>query len=315
MEGLNNIPTVSIIMAAYNAEATVGKMVEAILAQTFSDWELVAVDDGSTDGTGTILDGFSNRDSRIRVIHKANGGVAAARQTGIDNARGEYTIHADADDWVEPDMLAELVATARDNDADIVICNYYTDAPGEPSREVAQRPDSLDCIEVLYGLYAKGLFGGLCHKLIKKSVYDKEHIRFEPGVNYCEDMLILTRMLLSGNLNIAYHDGAYYHYVVNPSSLTGNVSLSGFNSVKRFHQIVSNIFPDEPRFAKVVDAFALNEFIVMFTNKLYANTGELKREYKKVKVSAMSDACPRWRFGYKCIEWGMIGLAHKLIRF
>ena len=83
IEGAN--PVVSIIMPVYNAEATVGRMVESILNQTFTDWELIAVDDGSTDRSGAILDGYAARDEHVRVLHKSNGGVAAARQDGVDH--------------------------------------------------------------------------------------------------------------------------------------------------------------------------------------------------------------------------------------
>ena len=96
IEGAN--PVVSIIMPVYNAEATVGRMVGSI------------VNHGSTDRSGAILDGYAARDERVRVLHKSNGGVAAARQDGVDHASGIYTIHADSDDWVEPQMLADMVA-------------------------------------------------------------------------------------------------------------------------------------------------------------------------------------------------------------
>jgi glycosyltransferase involved in cell wall biosynthesis len=311
------LPTVSIILAAYNAETTIERMLQSIQSQTFSDWELVAVDDGSTDSTGKILEKYSAQDSRIRVIHKSNGGVAMARQTGMDNARGEYTIHADADDWVEPTMLEELFATAIAENADIVICDYYTDIVGKQSKRVVQRPDSLKAQDVLSSLYAKGLFGGLWHKLIKKSVYDRSAIRFTPGVNYCEDLLVLTRILTSENYTpkITYHEGSYYHYVVNNTSLTQCVTSAGFESVQRFHRYAADLLPKE-RFSDVIEQFAVTEFVILFTNHLYSNGAHLRDCYRRVRVQINeSRPCLRWRLGFWLINIGLTSLAHRLIKF
>ena len=120
-----NTPLVSVIVPVYKAEAYLHKCVDSLLAQTMTDFEVLLIDDGSPDRSGAICDEYAAKDSRIRVFHKENGGVASARQVGIENVRGEYTIHADPDDWVEPTMLEELYAKAKEDDADMVICDYY----------------------------------------------------------------------------------------------------------------------------------------------------------------------------------------------
>lgn len=120
-------PKISIISPVYNAERYIVKCLDSILVQTFQDWELILVDDGSSDKSGVICDEYAARDSRVIVIHKENGGVGAARQTGLDAVTGEYVIHADPDDWVEPTMLQELYAKAVAEAADVVICDYYVD--------------------------------------------------------------------------------------------------------------------------------------------------------------------------------------------
>ena len=101
-------PKVSVIVPVYKAELYLPRCVGSILSQTFSDFELLLIDDGSPDCSGRICDEYAEKDSRIRVFHKENGGVASARQMGLDNAKGEYTIHVDPDDWVEPNMLEIL---------------------------------------------------------------------------------------------------------------------------------------------------------------------------------------------------------------
>ena len=118
--------SVSIIVPVYKAEAYLHHCLDSILAQTFTDWELLLVDDGSPDRSGVICDEYAAKDDRIIVFHKENGGVSSARQKGQDEAQGEYTIHADPDDWVEPTMLEELYKKAKADDADMVICDYFS---------------------------------------------------------------------------------------------------------------------------------------------------------------------------------------------
>lgn len=121
---MNKEPKISVIVPVYKAEAYLHRCVDSIIAQTFTDWELLLVDDGSPDRSGDICDEYASKDARIRVFHKENGGVSSARQKGLDEAIGEYTIHADPDDWVEPMMLEELYKKAKEDDADMVICDF-----------------------------------------------------------------------------------------------------------------------------------------------------------------------------------------------
>lgn len=306
---------ISVIMPVYNAASTVGRMIDSIIAQSFADWELIAVDDGSTDESSAILDRYAECDSRIKVIHKSNGGVASARQTGIDAAIGEYTIHADSDDWVEPDMLRDMRDKAISDDADIVIADFYTDRNGVSTISV-QRPKSTKPLQVLHDLYVNGLFGGLWHKLIRKSIYDKNGIHFIKGINYCEDLLILTKMLLWTNPKVSYIPEAYYHYVTNNASLTRSVSHNGLESMKRFHREAAKALVGVNGFDNVTVNFAVKEFIVLFTNRLYDNKAKLRKEFNHVKPLIRSTKYGiRWELGFRCIRIGLTGLAHKLIQF
>ena len=203
-------PSVSVIVAAYNAEKYIRRCLDSLLAQTMTDFELIVVDDGSTDGTPAILDEYAAADSRIRVIHKPNGGVASARQAGMDAAAGEYTIHADADDWVEPEMLQEMLASARTNEVDMVFCDFYIVHPGNVVEYRSQKPKSLNPLSVM-GEMMFDLHGSLCNKLIRKSLLDKYGIRFVEGMNMAEDQYLILR-LLSHGCSVSYIPKAYYHY-------------------------------------------------------------------------------------------------------
>lgn len=124
---MKNEITVSIIMPVYNVEEYVGKAIESIQAQTLTDWEFLIVDDGTPDKSGEICDEYAKKDSRIRVIHKENGGAPSARNTAIPQAKGKYMYFMDSDDWAEPTMLEDMVKLAELNDLQLVVAGYYID--------------------------------------------------------------------------------------------------------------------------------------------------------------------------------------------
>ena len=121
---MSNTKNISVIVPVYKAEKYLSRCVNSILGQTFSDFELILIDDGSPDKSGILCEEFAKKDARIRVIHQKNQGVSAARQKGLDNATGEYVIHADPDDWVEPDWLETLYLEAERTKADMVMCDF-----------------------------------------------------------------------------------------------------------------------------------------------------------------------------------------------
>ena len=131
--GMSHRPEISIIVAVYNAEKTLKRCVDSLLAQTFAHFEVLLIDDGSTDNSGALCDHYAARDARCRVMHQSNGGVASVRQKGIEEASGRYSIHVDADDWADPTMLANLYTEAERGNADIVLwMEYLPDASSMP---------------------------------------------------------------------------------------------------------------------------------------------------------------------------------------
>ncbi len=118
---------ISVIMPVYKVEKFVGKAIESILSQTLTEFEMIAVDDGTPDNSGKICDDYALKDSRIKVIHKENGGAPSARNMAMDIARGKYFYFMDSDDWAEPTMLADMYALAEENEAQYVVTGYYID--------------------------------------------------------------------------------------------------------------------------------------------------------------------------------------------
>ncbi len=236
-------PDISIIVPVYNAEAYMHRCVDSLLAQTFDNFEVVLIDDGSPDSSGAICDEYARKDSRIRVFHKENGGVASARQLGIDKARGEYTIHADPDDWVEPTMLEELYNKAKTETADMVICDFLVEDNGNNSYRV-QQPTSSSADAVLDDLLFHRLHGSLWNKLIRRECYKLYNIAFVKELNYCEDYLVCVK-LLQKDIKVAYLNKAFYHYdqIVNSGSITRNFSTALFELRKMFISRLEEVIP------------------------------------------------------------------------
>lgn len=222
-------PAISIITPVYKAEKYMRRCIDSLLAQTFTDFELILIDDGSPDNSGAICEEYARKDPRVKVIHKENGGVSSARQCGIDNATGEYTIHADPDDWADATMLEELYEKATKENADIVICDYLSYKKGK-NRHITQAPQSLEAKELLRQYLRLELHGALWNKLIKRELYTRYSIKFPKEITRWEDMFVLCS-ILTHNVRTTYLPKAFYHYdlSINPNSI---VRKNGHKSVQ-----------------------------------------------------------------------------------
>lgn len=225
-----NMPKISIIVPVYKAEKYLNRCVDSILAQTFTDFELLLIDDGSPDRSGEICDEYAKKDSRIRVIHKENGGVSSARQRGLDESIGEYTIHADPDDWVEPTMLEELYNKAKEEDADMVICDFiYEYKTG--SFICKQHIDNCDAESILKKMFSQQLPGMCWNKLVRRKCYIDYDIRFPHNIILWEDLYVVCS-LLTHPIKCAYLAKALYHYdlVINNNSIVRIPTKKGLYS-------------------------------------------------------------------------------------
>lgn len=205
-------PKVSIIVPVYKAEKYLNRCLDSIIVQTFKDWELLLVDDGSPDNSGKLCDEYAQKDSRIKVFHKKNGGVSSARQMGLDNATGEYTIHADPDDWVEPTMLEELYAKTIEDKADMVICDYFTNKNNKQDYN-CQQPKEISSRGVMTGLLTGLLYGSCWNKLIETKKIKNNQIRFRTFLNVCEDRQFIIEVLPNIR-RVSYINKAFYHYTI-----------------------------------------------------------------------------------------------------
>lgn len=207
---------ITIIIPVYNAAAYLVRCLQSVVAQTYSDWECVLVDDGSKDESGAISDNWQVKDSRIRVIHQKNQGASIARQVGIASAQGMYLTFIDADDIVEPDYLESLYNALVDNNVDIAACDFirhHEDDDVEIDRTPVSR--TLE-YEELHLCFFKYDFWGFWGKIYKREVF--ENVYF-PQATLSEDYVVMAQLFHKFR-RMAFVPIPLYHYIVHDDSLT-----------------------------------------------------------------------------------------------
>ncbi|MDR2882241.1 MAG: glycosyltransferase [Alistipes sp.] len=205
---------VSVIVPVYNAERWLARCVESVLWQTHSELELILVNDGSTDGSGAMCDAAAG-DPRVRVIHKANAGVSAARNDGVEAARGEWIAFCDNDDFYAPGMLARLLALCNEHDADIAQCACAKGtaeslpAPAPQQAEVFTGRDILENFYTAASIY-------VWDKLYRRHVWAE--VRFPVGSYTDEDQHVVHHLLGAARRVAVTRETLYYHYI-HPASV------------------------------------------------------------------------------------------------
>ena len=223
-------PTVSIIVPVYNAEKTIGRCIDSILGQQYTDFELLLVDDGSKDGSGAICDSYALADSRVQVIHKENTGVSDTRNIGISRAAGVYLQFLDSDDWITPDATKLLVETARDHDCDLVISDFYRVVGERVSRKGDIDEDRVLTREE-YAAHmmeqpADFYYGVLWNKLYRRDIVESHRLRMDPELSWCEDFMFNLEYIRHAQRFYALQVPIYYYVKTKGSLASQSLSIS-----------------------------------------------------------------------------------------
>ncbi len=212
---------VSVIIPVYNAESYIARCVTSVLDQSYANLEVILVDDCSTDSTLSVLRRVldERNDGRARLIcHERNQGSAAARTTGINAAHGDYMVHVDCDDWVEPDFIAKMAAKATACNADIVVCEFnYVFAAHNEWKHISEPANATGFLaQVLNGT----LHASLCNKLIRSSIIMGHRLRPLPGVNILDDKSMLYKAAYYARTVAYVHEPLYCYNRCNAASYT-----------------------------------------------------------------------------------------------
>ena len=209
---------ISVIVPVYNVQVYLKKCLTSIISNTYSCLEIILVDDGSTDQSGTICDQFANLDKRIKVIHKKNGGLSSARNAGLDIANGDYIFFVDSDDWLEKSIFEKMVKSVHLSKADIVQCGYVRET--DSTNNYLFKPEN----KIFLGRYEisrelllqNNIIVNAWNKLYRKDVIGD--VRFFEGKNN-EDNIFITD-LLPKIKSISVISDPLYHYVIRSNSIT-----------------------------------------------------------------------------------------------
>lgn len=212
---------ISLIIPIYNASSYLSSTLEALLLPSSPSLEIILVDDGSTDASPSICDEYAEKDERIRVLHEPHSGVAHSRQVGLEAAKGVYILYVDADDQVEPDMIADMYQEAVTQKADMVICDYRElTYDGEVYRK--QEPTALSGEAILEDILSGKLYGALWNKMMRREWLLQTKASFPLELTMREDLIFLSQCLPYAS-KIAYIPKAYYGYERrNTSALTSH---------------------------------------------------------------------------------------------
>lgn len=280
-----HIPQISVIVPVYNVEPYIRKCIDSLLNQTFRDFELLLVDDGSTDRSGAICDEYVQMDARVRVFHTPNQGVSAARNWGLDQALGGWITFVDSDDWVEEGYLSCFFQTELSPKA-IVYQNIiydYTAYRRENKLAFSYDDASFDASGIIHAI---SRYRVLSDCFIAAKMFNKEVIR-QYGIRFCEDISLAEDMIFVRHYfyyveEVHIHSLAAYHYMQRPSSLT-NSYHSSEELILIFHELRKTI------------VFLLNKFsmnVTLYIKELYTLHGMMhligacrevnKKNYKSV---------------------------------
>lgn len=230
------MPKISIIIPVYNVEKYLRQCIDSVLALTNKDIEVILVDDGSTDLSGKICDEYRAKDSRVKVVHKPNGGLVSARKAGFEISRGEYILNLDGDDWIEPDHIESLYNCAIENNADIVSCDYFKDYDDHVEIH-SNKPKSKDTEEIVKQYLDGSIHAGVVFRLFKRSLYNNKGFHFPP-CDFNEDLHQTTTLTLFTKR--VYHvPKATYHYRINNLSLTQKKGAT--NRLDKYEQYIKNM--------------------------------------------------------------------------
>lgn len=286
---------VSVVVPIYNVEKYLNKCIDTIVHQTYKNLEIILVDDGSKDKSGLLCNQWADKDSRIKVIHKENGGLSSARNAGMENASGDYIMFEDSDDWLEPELIEHSIECIQKDEADIVIFGY---------RKVDEMENSIG--EFIFGkgvltkeqlakqLHTRILemsFGYAWNKLYNFQTIKDSGLQFDSTIIDRED-LVFNMQLLSCVNKVNYLDFIGYNYLQRNTSLLHNSDLGRLNNIETFCQKMSDIdLKDEEMKRKVYNMNVLHYLSDCMIKNILWND-ELSKRQKKEWIKKIIEKCP-----------------------
>ena len=305
-------PLISIIVPVYKVEKYLCRCVDSILAQTYTNIEVILVDDGSPDGCPAICDEYAAKDSRVVVIHQKNAGVSAARNAGLDIAKGEYIGFVDSDDWIEPDMYEVLFGQIPKNNIDIASIDFVSFSEGEDTKAWGTNESSVFTRNKAFQMIC--LFNGsaitVWSKLIKAELFSD--IRFRTDITNGEDLLVCAQLAAKSE-KIGYQEYHCYHYLQRAESATKSYkeSLWTVHTVSQeIYELISKISNENLSYVEYLWINYDLSLLMLFS----ANNALTKERHEKLMAhmrihysdAAFEKFCFAPKFFIRCAQAGRI---------
>ena len=281
-----NNPEISVIIPVYNGQSYISRCVESILRQTYEDYEILLIDDGSTDSSPIICDKYSTENSKIRVVHKENGGLSDARNMGIKESQGKYITFVDNDDWIEPQMLEKLYDAAKVHAADIVMCNHQMRYSGDDNKKEAQNENHFDkeytqdeFLNILLRVNSNRCVHYACAKLYRRSVIEEPE--YFPYKMYNEDVEAMFKSTLRSSkiVEIGY---VGYNYFYNSEGISHSTFGENFLSLTNvWDRVVELLQKEKPEYAEYAILNRKRTCFTILWKSITYGSKETDKKYRK----------------------------------
>ena len=281
------LPQISVVVPVYNSERYLAQCIESILSQTYRKLELILVNDGSTDKSGTICEEYSKKDDRIKVIHTPNSGVSAARNIGIHLANGEFITFMDSDDFAGSALLEKMVETIEETDSDMCVAGFFTFYNQDSQIEhVLNLAGSIKMEEFVMKYfeeaYQKDLLSGPCHKLFRRKIIYTHNLRYDDKYSICEDG-IFSYTYLSYCQTITFLPFSLYYYRqrTGEEHLMAGYYPNSFDALTVYYDSVKHIlaaYNAQQKTMQMLDRSFLNRYLD-YLGSVY-RTSNLAHSYK-----------------------------------
>jgi len=218
---------ISIIVPVYNVEPYIRRCLDSIVGQTYKNLEIIIINDGSTDNSGCICDDYAKKDTRVKVLHKNNGGLSSALNNGLNNISGDYIGFVDSDDWTEPYMFELLYNEAKKYNVPLCTATYFTNTGSNEiitDNKVIIPTGILSTKEILLHSIKRDSYTGFCgyvwNKLYSTDIVKESGVYFDENIRYAMDALFFTKFVLKSKCTGVYINKPVYHYFIRESSLS-----------------------------------------------------------------------------------------------
>lgn len=308
----------SVIVPIYNVELYLDRCIESIVNQTYRHLEIILVDDGSPDGCPAKCEEWAGRDGRIKVIHKINGGLGYARNSGLELATGEYVAFVDSDDWLELDMFRQLMDEAVGNDIDCVYCGFKQQLPSLQFVDVVDmgretyRNDEIDWLagRFLMDFSRHTLHFSVWHGVYRRALIDFKFVSERESIS--ED-LVFTHMFFRRCRSFSYIPAALYNYVYNAKSLSRSYNEATFERTLSTAEIINKIY-EETQYHGAGNAYAFCQAYFLMRFPIMKARMPLRRKYGIFKKIICNEKYHKMLQKRELFEFQK-GLKYKIIRF